>query len=132
MIRSSFGRLPHQRGFLVSVIVLATGSIVSTANGPALTGRLVRQAVLNACAVEVSAAGRNGLNRLRHSAYRLSKVITACRSSTPLVTELIASYPVVPAARKAGSVPLLECQYAAKSRQVIGVPSVQVALGLRV
>src|SRR5882757_2415719 len=99
MIRSSFGRGPHQRGFRVSVIVLATGSSVSTANGPALIGRLVRQAVLNAAAVEVSAAGRNGLNRLRHSAYGPPKVITACRSSAPLVTELIESYPVVRAAR---------------------------------
>src|SRR5882757_10296040 len=96
MIRSSFAGVPHHFGSRFSVTVCAPWSIESSVNGPALTGMVLRHAVLNAAGLEVSEAGKNGLNKPAHSAKVLPKVTTACRSFTPLVTEEMSAYPVVP------------------------------------
>ena len=58
--------------------------------------------------------------------------MTACRSSTPRVTDLTRSLPLVPAIAKVLSAPLVAWIWLAMSSQLSGVPSVQVAFGLMV
>lgn len=69
-------------------------------------------------------------NMPRHSAYGLAKVTTACRSSTPRVTEATRSAPLDPAISNVLSAPLSAWIWLAMSSQVIGVPSDHTALGL--
>lgn len=64
------------------------------------------------------------------SAYGLSKVITAWRSSTPRVTDATRSKPLGAAMTNAGFFPLLASVWDLMSSQVIGVPSLHTALGL--
>src|SRR5882757_793880 len=110
MTRSSLAGVPHHFGSRLSVTVCAPWSIESRVNGPAVTGIVVRQAVLNASGVAFSEAGKNGLNRPCHSAKVLPNVTTAWRSSTPRTTDEMSEYPVVPEVWKAGFEPLLAFQ----------------------
>ena len=47
MIRSSLARSPHQAGLRSSVMVWAVVSMLSSLNGPAVTGVFLIQPVLN-------------------------------------------------------------------------------------
>ena len=58
--------------------------------------------------------------------------MTAWRSSTPRVTEATRSLPLGLAIANALSLPLVALIWEAMSSHVIGVPSVQTALGLMV
>ncbi|GAB4699487.1 hypothetical protein MOKP126_21360 [Mycobacterium avium subsp. hominissuis] len=89
--------------------------------------------MLNASGVAVMLLGSSmplPANMPRHSAYGLAKVTTACRSSTPRVTEATRSAPLDPAISNVLSAPLSAWIWLAMSSQVIGVPSDHTALGL--
>ena len=69
-------------------------------------------------------------NMPRHSAYGLANVTTACRSSTPRVTDATRSAPLGLAISKRLSAPLVAWIWLAMSSHVIGVPSDHTAFGL--
>ncbi len=78
-------------------------------NGPADGPGPSSWPLLNASGVAVMLLGSSiplPANMPRHSAYGLAKVMTACRSSTPRVTEATRSAPLGPAISKFLSAPL--------------------------
>src|ERR1700684_1913157 len=126
-MRSSRGRSPHHLGLRVNTIRCLVRSSAVTTNGPAAGPGPDSCAVLLLGSSMVLPA-----NIPRHSAYGLAKVITAWRSSTPRVTDLTRSLPLVPAIAQFLSGPLVAWIWLAMSSQLSGVPSDQVAVGLMV
>src|SRR3984885_12194342 len=109
-MRSSRGRSPHHFGLRVNTIRCLVRSSEEKMNGPADGPGPASCAELNALAVAVMLLGSSIVlpaNMPRHSAYGLAKVITAWRSSTPRVTDLTRSLPLVPAIAKFLSAPLV-------------------------
>src|SRR3984957_19181698 len=97
-MRSSRGRSPHHLGLRVNTIRCLVRSSAETTKGPADGPGPDSCAVLNASEVAVLRLGSSMVlpaNMPRHSAYGLAKVITAWRSSTPRVTDLTRSLPLV-------------------------------------
>src|ERR1700761_5376835 len=134
-MRSSRGRSPHHLGLRVNTIRCLVRSNAVTTNGPADGPGPDSCAVLNASAVAVLLLGSSMVlpaDMPRHSAYGLAKVMTACWSLTPGVPDLARSLPLVPAIAKFLSIPLVAWIWLARSSQLSGVPSDQIAFGLMV
>ena len=129
------GRAPHHFGLRVNTIRCVVRSSEDTTNGPADGPGPSSWPLLKASGVAVMLAGSSmplPANMPRHSAYGLAKVMMACRSSTPRVTDATRSAPLGPAISKALSTPLRAWIWLAMSCQVTGVPSDHMALGLMV
>src|SRR6478735_5244471 len=132
-MESSSGGVPHHFGLRVKMIRCAPRSTVVMMNGPADGPGPLRKPLLNACGFPVTALGISMLlpaNMPFQSAKCLANVMTACRSSTPLVTDATRSVPLGEANRNALSRPLVALIWDAKSSQVMGVPSDHTAFGL--
>src|SRR5918992_2359733 len=128
---SSLPGSPHQFGLRVKEIVPVCWSNRSTTYGPAPHSGcgVLMYPWLNTSGA--SAAGCSTLlNRPSHQTFTPSNVTTACRSSTPGVTEVMRSYPSVEFTRYTGFRPLFVVQTASNTRQSMGVPSLNRAAGL--
>src|SRR3984893_15384701 len=102
-MRSSRGRSPHHLGLRVNTIRCLVRSNAVTTNGPADGPGPDSCAGLNASGVAVLLLGGSvalPANMPRHLADGLGRVMTASRSSTPRVTDLTRSLPLVPAIAK--------------------------------
>src|SRR5262249_49490329 len=113
----------------------AVRSSDDTMNGPADGPGRSSWPLLNTSGVAVMLLGNSMLfpaNMPRHSAYGLANVTTACRSSTPRVTDATRSLPLVLAIPNLLSTPAVAWIWLAMSSHVIGAPSDQIALGLMV
>src|ERR1700753_3106671 len=105
----SRGVAPHHLGLRDRVIRCAVWSMLVMMNGPAEGPGWVSWALLNASGVSVILLVNSIVcpeNMPFHSAYGLANVMTACRSSTPRVTEATRSLPLVPAIANVLSLPL--------------------------
>src|SRR5262249_20020225 len=134
MLSSSGGAL-HHFGLWVNTIRCAVRSTLETMNGPADGPGPLSCPLLNASGVAVMLLGSSIVlpdNIPRRSAYGFANFTTAWRSSTPRVTDSTRSAPLGLALAKALSLPLVAWIWAAISSHVIGVPSLQTALGLMV
>ena len=133
VIEFSRGLRPHQRGLRVSTMRCALRSILDTMNGPADGPGASSWPLLKTSGFAVMLRGcMPPANIPRHSAYGWAKVITAWRSSTPLVTDFTRSNPALLAIKKRLSRPLHASTSALRSSQVSGVPSLHTAFGLMV
>src|SRR5882757_443641 len=107
---SSRGGVPHHFGLRVNVMRCAVLSIDDTMNGPADGPGPLSCALLKASGVAVMLFGSSMVlpaNMARQSPKGSANVITACRSSTPRVTDLTRSLPLGLANANALSLPLV-------------------------